>query len=255
MSEPAAPTWRTTPVSFARRGGRLTERQQAAWDALAPSYVIEVPRSGPSTSVDTAFEFDAASEFGRTAPLVVEIGSGHGESLVAAAQAQPDVDFLGLEVYIPGAAQTLVTMRRDPPLAGANVPAGGAPTVTNVRLAVVNAPEAFATMLAPASLHEVRTWFPDPWHKKRHHKRRLITVEFTELVARVLEPEGVWRIATDWGDYADSIADVLAISSFVEGRAVPRFDGRAETRFERKGRAAGRVIHDFEAHLRQTRAR
>jgi tRNA (guanine-N7-)-methyltransferase len=241
MSEPAAPTWRTTPVSFARRGGRLTERQQAAWDALAASYVIEVPRSGPSTSVDTAFEFDATTEFGRTAPLVVEIGSGHGESLVAAAQAQPDVDFLGLEVYVPGVAQTLVTMRRE--------------AVTNVRLAVVNAPEAFATMLAPASVHEVRTWFPDPWHKKRHHKRRLITVAFTELVARVLEPEGVWRIATDWGDYADSIADVLAASAFVEGTAVPRFDGRVKTRFERKGLAAGRVIHDFEAHLRQTRAR
>ncbi len=246
MSDPAAPpdvqrSWRTTPVSFARRGGRLTDRQQAAWDALASSYVIEVPRSGPSTSVHESFEFDAATEFGRTAPLVVEIGSGHGESLVAAAQAQPGVDFLGLEVYIPGVAQTLVTMR-----------AAGA---TNVRMAIVNAPEALTTMLAPASVRELRTWFPDPWHKKRHHKRRLITVEFTELVARVLEPEGTWRIATDWGDYADSIADVLAASPFVEGTAVPRFDGRVKTRFERKGLAAGRVIHDFEAHLRQTRAR
>jgi tRNA (guanine-N7-)-methyltransferase len=245
MSEPAAPpgvqhSWRTTPVSFARRGGRLTDRQQTAWDALAASYVIDVPRSGPSTSVAETFEFDAAAAFGRTAPLIVEIGSGHGESLVAAAQAQPDVDFLGLEVYIPGVAQTLVTMRRE--------------TVTNIRLVVVNAPEAFATMLAPASVHEVRTWCPDPWHKKRHHKRRLITVEFTGLVARVLEPEGVWRIATDWDDYADSIADVLATSPFVEGNAVPRFDGRVETRFERKGLAAGRVIHDFEARLRQTRA-
>ncbi len=241
MPEPAAPTWRTAPVSFARRGGRLTDRRQAAWDALAGSYVIDVPRSGPSTSVDESFEFDAATEFGRTAPLVVEIGSGHGESLVAAAQAQPDVDFLGLEVYIPGVAQTLVTMRRD--------------GVTNVRLAVVNAPEAFATMVAPASVHEVQTWFPDPWHKKRHHKRRLITVEFTELVGRVLEPDGVWRIATDWGDYADWITDVLATSPFLEGRAVDRFEGRVETRFERKGFAAGRVIHDFEAHLRQTRPR
>ncbi len=239
MSE--APPWRTEPVSFARRGGRLTDRQQAAWDALAATHVIDVPRSGPSTSVNPSFTFNAATAFGRDAPLLVEIGSGRGEALVAAAQAQPDANFLGVEVYVPGVAQTLVAMRR----------AG----VTNLRLAVANAPEAFATMLAPASVLEVRTWFPDPWHKKRHHKRRLITVEFTELVARVLAPEGVWRIATDWADYADWIADVLATSPFIEGRAVDRFGGRVETRFERKGLAAGRVIHDFEAALRQTRAR
>jgi tRNA (guanine-N7-)-methyltransferase len=120
-------------------------------------------------------------------------------------------------------------------------------------LAIVNAPEAFATMLAPASVHEVRTWFPDPWHKARHHKRRLITIGFTELVARVLEPDGVWRIATDWDDYAEWVNDVLTTSPFVVGERVPRFDERVVTRFERKGVAAGRAIHDFEARLRQTR--
>lgn len=241
MSTPAAPPWRTTPVSFTRRGGRLTDRQQAAWDALAETHVVDVPRAGPSTSVDPSFQFDATAAFGRSAPLVVEIGSGRGEALVAAAKNQPDTDFLGLEVYVPGVAQTLVTMR--------------AVGVTNVRMAIVNAPEAFATMLRPGSVREVRTWFPDPWHKARHHKRRLITVSFTELVARVLEPEGVWRIATDWEDYAEWIADVLATSPHVHGEAVARFDGRVETRFERKGLAAGRVIHDFEARLRKTRPR
>jgi len=241
MSEPAVPPWRTKPVSFTRRGGRLTDRQQAAWDALATTHVIDVPRFGPSTSVDPAFELDVAATFGRSAPLVVEIGSGRGEALVAAAAAQPEVNFLGLEVYIPGVAQTLVTMRRS--------------GVDNVRMAIANAPEAFATTLAPGSVREVRTWFPDPWHKARHHKRRLITVEFTELVARVLEPDGVWRIATDWDDYAEWINDVLTTSPWVAGGPVPRFDGRVETRFERKGMAAGRVIHDFEAGLRQARHR
>jgi tRNA (guanine-N7-)-methyltransferase len=135
-------------------------------------------------------------------------------------------------------AQTLVTMRHE--------------GVDNVRMAIVNAPEAFATMVAPASVREVRTWFPDPWHKARHHKRRLITVGFTALVARVLEPEGVWRIATDWADYAEWIDDVLTTSPHVTGGPAARFEGRTVTRFERKGVEAGRVIHDFESRLRQT---
>lgn len=141
---------------------------------------------------------------------------------------------------MPGVAQTLVAMRH----------AG----IDNVRMAIVNAPEALATMLAPASVREVRTWFPDPWHKARHHKRRVITVGFTELVARVLEPGGLWRIATDWDDYAEWIDDVLTTSPFVAGGPAPRFEGRVETRFERKGLAAGRNIHDFEATLRETRS-
>jgi len=236
----AQPRWRTEPVSFIRRGGRLSERQQAVWDALAATHVIDVPRFGPSTSVDPSFELDAAEAFGRSAPLVVEIGSGRGDALVAAARSQPDVNFLGLEVYVPGVAQTLVSAYRDP-------------CVENVRMAIVNAPEALATMLPPGSVREVRMWFPDPWHKKRHHKRRLITVEFTELVGRVLEPGGIWRIATDWDDYAEWIGGVLATSPFVEGGPVPRFVGRLETRFERKGTSAGRAIHDFEARVRHTR--
>lgn len=235
------PTWRTEPVSFTRRGGRLTERQSAAWDALADTHVLDIPRSGPSTSVDPAFRLDPASVFGRQSPLIIEIGSGRGESLVASAKASPEVDFLGLEVYVPGVAQTLVTMRHA--------------EVTNVRMAIVNAPEAFASMIAPGSVREVRTWFPDPWHKARHHKRRLITVGFAELVARVLEPGGVWRIATDWEDYAEWIGEVLTESPHMAGGPVDRFEGRVVTRFERKGLDAGRVIHDFESRLRQTRPR
>ena len=225
--------WRSEPVSFIRRGGRLTERQQRAWDDLRSTHVVDVPRHGPSTSVDPEFRLDTESQFRRRAPLVVEIGSGRGEALVAAAAEHPDHDFLGLEVYVPGVAQTLVTMRHH--------------GVTNVRLAVVNATEALATMLAPASVRELWTWFPDPWHKKRHHKRRLVTVPFTRLVARVLEPGGTWRIATDWDDYAAVAADVLAASPFVDGGPVPRHEGRALTRFESKGVAAGRKIHDLAA--------
>ena len=226
-----SPAWRAEPVSFIRRGGRLTGRQQRAWDELYATHVVEVPRYGPSTSVDPDFRLDVESLFGRRAPLVVEIGSGRGEALVTAAAERPEHDFLGLEVYVPGVAQTLVTMRHQ--------------GVSNVRLAVVNATEALATMLTPRSVRELWTWFPDPWHKKRHHKRRLVTVPFTELVARVLEPGGTWRFATDWDDYAAVAADVLASSPHVDGGPVPRHEARPLTRFESKGIAAGRTIHDL----------
>jgi tRNA (guanine-N7-)-methyltransferase len=228
-----ARAFRSDPVSFIRRGGRLTERQQRAWNDLYVSHVVDVPRHGPSTSVDPEFRLDVEALFGRKAPLVVEIGSGRGEALVAAATEHPERDFLGLEVYVPGVAQTLVTMRHE--------------GVTNVRLAVVNATEALATMLAPQSVRELWTWFPDPWHKKRHHKRRLVTVPFTQLVARVLEPGGTWRFATDWEDYAEVAEQVISASPHVDGGPVLRHEERALTRFERKGVDAGRTIHDLAA--------
>jgi len=226
--------YRTEPVSFTRRGGRLTERQQAAWDAMSQTYVLEVPRHGPSTSVDPSYVLDPEQAFGRTAPLVVEIGSGRGEALVQAAVDHPELDFLGLEVYVPGVAQTLVTMRHV--------------GVTNVRLMVVNAAEALTTMLAPGSVHELRIFFPDPWHKKRHHKRRLVTPEFARLAARVLEPGGLWRLATDWEDYAEQIRAVVTESpDFDGGQWGARFEGRPQTRFEGKGLGVGRTIRDVTA--------
>ena len=179
--------------SFTAAAGASPSASRARGTTCTAAHVVDVPRHGPSTSVDPDFRLDTAALFGRRAPLVVEIGSGRGEALVAAAAEHPEHDFLGLEVYVPGVAQTLVTMRHQ--------------GVTNVRLAVVNATEALATMLAPASVRELWTWFPDPWHKKRHHKRRLVTVPFTQLVARVLEPGGTWRFATDWDDYAEVAAE------------------------------------------------
>ena len=229
-------------MSFTRRGGRLSERQQSAWDAVSATYVIEVPDNGMSTSVDPAHVMDQRAVFGRTAPLVVEIGSGRGDALVHAALEHPELDFLGLEVYLPGVAQTLVSIRHH--------------DVTNVRLMVVNAAEALATMLPQGSVHELRIWFPDPWHKKRHQKRRLVTPAFAALAARVLEPGGTWRLATDWQDYADQMLEVLAGSPDFEfsGTWAPRFDGRPVTRFEGKGLTVERDIRDLEAVRRVHRA-
>ena len=232
---PAGAPYRTTPVSFSRRGGRLSERQQSAWDAVASTYVIDVPDNGMSTSVDPSYVLDAAAHFGREAPLVVEIGSGRGDALVHAALEHPDVNFLGLEVYLPGVAQTLVTMRHH--------------GVANVRLMVVNAAEALATMLPEASVDELRIWFPDPWHKKRHTKRRLVTPAFADLAARVVAPGGTWRLATDWQDYADQMLEVLSAAPGFDfaGTWAPRFEGRPTTRFEDKGLRVDRAIRDLEA--------
>lgn len=233
--EPANPRFHKEIVSFTRRGGRLTERQQDAWDDLASTYVLDIPRHTSSTSVDPEFQLDLTETFGREASTIMEIGSGRGEALVHAAHENPDINFLGLEVYIPGVAQALVTMRHL--------------GVTNIRFAIVDAAAALATMLPEASLHELRIWFPDPWHKKRHHKRRLITDDFVPLAARVIKPNGVWRLATDWQEYADQMHDVLLSATGFEysGAWDERFDGRPITRFEGKGIAAGREIRDLSA--------
>lgn len=225
--------YRPQPVSFSRRGGRLGERQQKAWDQLADDYVLDVPRNGPSTSVDPEYRIDPEQLFGRIAPVILEIGSGYGESLAHAAAEHPDTDFLAFEVYIPAVAQTLLHIRRE--------------GLTNIRLAVANAPEMLGTALAPSSLSELRIWFPDPWHKTRHNKRRLITPAFAELAARVLPTGGIWRVATDWADYADQIDTVLTGSTDFEGSRCERFEGRPVTRFETKGLKVDREIHDFAA--------
>lgn len=231
--------FRREVVSFTRRGGRLTERQQDAWDDVAHRFVVDVPRGRTSTSVADGFTIDPAELFGRDAPLVLEIGSGRGESLVHAAKLNPDTDFLGLEVYVPGVAQTLVQLRHE--------------GVENVRLAVVDAVPALTRMLPVESVDEVRVWFPDPWHKKRHHKRRLVTDEVVPLVHRVLKPGGVWRLATDWQDYADQMLEVVgrAEGFTTSGDWAERFEGRPITKFEAKGIAKGRTIRDVSA-LRMT---
>jgi len=208
---------------------------------MSGTCVLQVPRHGLSTSVDPAYELDVAGVFGRDAPLVVEIGSGRGEALVHAAALDREHDFLGLEVYTPGVAQTLVTMQHV--------------GVSNVRLVVVNAAEALATMLPPGSARELRMWFPDPWHKVRHRKRRLVDPPFARLAARVLEPGGRWCLATDWRDYAEQIRQVLAASpDFDADTAAPRFDGRPVTRFESRAIAEGRAVFELSA-VRRTHSR
>ena len=219
-------------LSFVRRSARLDARLQRAWDAYADTYLLNINAGEGSLDVREGFVFDQAyirETWGNTNPLIVEIGSGQGENVVAAAAARPDVNFLALEVYDPG---------------------------------------------VDGSIAEVWTFFPDPWPKMRHHKRRIVQPELAADIHRALTDEGVWRIATDIEDYALHVHEVmdeldgfhndgaLTVSLPVEhvgkGNAdeaaalrhadfaeSERFDGRVLTNFEKKGLAAGRVIHDF----------
>ncbi|CAM3679434.1 tRNA (guanosine(46)-N7)-methyltransferase TrmB [Isoptericola cucumis] len=246
--EPAL--YRSRPVSFVRRSARLTTAQRKAWETRRARYVVDVPPHVAVTSVHPDWRFDAEATFGRRAPLVVEVGSGQGEAIVGAAAAHPERDHLALEVYTPGLAQTIVRAGH----AGADPgQGGGAPgnELTNLRLMQVDAAELLASALPAGSVDELWVFFPDPWHKSRHHKRRLVTPELAAVVARVLRPGGTWRLATDWAEYAAQMVRVLEASDDFRnahgpGAPAPRFEGRVRTSFEKKGADAGRAVTDLE---------
>ena len=176
---------------------------------------------------------------------MVEIGSGLGEAIVHRASEMPEANFLAVEVYTPGIADLLLKM--------------GQAGVENVRVAQANAPELLDNMLEENSVDELWVFFPDPWHKSRHHKRRLVSPAFADKVARVLKPGGIWRLATDWEEYAHVMRDVMEAHPDFEnmhagegateddpvGGWAPRWEGRILTSFERKAREAGRRAHDL----------
>jgi tRNA (guanine-N7-)-methyltransferase len=236
--------FRTKPVSFVRRSGRLTDKQKRLWAERHGDYLVDVPRAVARTSVDPGFVLDAAAVFGRTAPLVVEIGSGLGDAVVEAAATDPGRGYLAVEVYQPGLAHTIARAER----AGATRGQKGLP---NLRLVQANAAELLETTLPAGSVDELWVFFPDPWHKARHHKRRLVTAEFAALAARVLRPGGTLRLATDWAEYAEQMIEVLDANEDLAnahgpGGLAPRFERRVLTGFERKAHQAGRGIADLE---------
>ena len=222
-------------MSFVRRSGRMSEAQERAWTDLAPQYVIEVPRDSAATSILPGSSIDPVAVWGREAPLVAEIGSGQGHAIVHAATSRPDTDFLAIEVFRAGLARTMLDADR----AGAR----------NLRLVEANAPEVLQHLLPAASVDELWVFFPDPWHKKKHTKRRLVADGFAQIAAAALRDGGVLRLATDWEDYARQMRDVMAAASefepTFEGEWAPRFEGRVLTAFERKGARVGRDIRDL----------
>jgi tRNA (guanine-N7-)-methyltransferase len=211
-------------LTYARRGSRFTPKQHAAWQAHHEAWLI------PDEAVDEP-GFSLASWFGREAPLVVEIGPGVGEATAALAAARPELDVLALEVWRPGVADAM-----------GRVAAAGA---RNVRFCSVDAVWSLEHLVAPGSVRELWTFFPDPWHKKRHHKRRMLTPSFAALASSRLEPGGVWRLATDWAEYAEQMREVLDGEPTLAGGVVERWAERPVTKFERKGLAVGREITDL----------
>ncbi|MGB3769538.1 MAG: tRNA (guanosine(46)-N7)-methyltransferase TrmB [Rhodococcus sp. (in: high G+C Gram-positive bacteria)] len=218
-------------TSFRSRRGALTEPQQASWD-----------RMWPRIGRDVADEpLDPQSWFGRVAPVVLEIGSGTGTAAVAMAAMEPDVDLVAVEVYRPGIAQTVQGIERE--------------GLGNVRILRGDAADVLENMVAPESLDGVRVFFPDPWPKARHHKRRLLTASTFALIADRLKPGGIVHVATDHADYAQWIEEVgdaepaLGRLPFdaerrtVEGTVLSV--DRPVTKFEDKARRVGRGVSEF----------
>jgi tRNA (guanine-N7-)-methyltransferase len=212
--------------SFVLRQGRFTPAQQRAFDQ-------QWPRFGLDYAV-TPRDFDAV--FGRQAPRVLEIGFGNGEALRFAAAQDQARDYLGIEVHAPGVGRLLNALAAD--------------DAGNVRLYHHDAVEVLTHEVADASLDEARIYFPDPWHKKRHNKRRLVSPGFAALLVRKLAPDGRLHLATDWHDYAEQMWDVLDATPGLRNRAgprghVPRPPWRPQTHFEARGLKLGHGVWDL----------
>ncbi len=213
--------------SFVRRAGRQTRAQDRALTELLPRVGL------PAATAGTSLDLPAA--FGRSAPCVLEIGFGNGDALVSMAAQSPERNFIGVEVHAPGVGHCLLEIERR--------------GLGNVRVLMEDAVEVLRDRLPDGSLRGVHLYFPDPWHKKRHHKRRLVQPDFVALLAARLMPGGYFHVATDWPDYAVHIQAALAANpAFTSPVTVPDTEpsaapgGRPRTRFEARGERLGHAI-------------
>jgi tRNA (guanine-N7-)-methyltransferase len=210
--------------SFVTRAGRLSNAQAKAIESLGPRFCIPYAKE----------ETDFSTAFGRTAPLILEIGFGMGDTTAAIAAGMPDKDFIGVEVHTPGVGSLLKLI--------------GEQQLSNLRIIQHDAVEVVTNMVRPASLAGVHVFFPDPWHKARHNKRRLIQPPFVELLASRIAPGGYLHCATDWQDYAEQMLQVLGESAALENTAeayAPRPEYRPVTKFENRGLRLGHGVWDL----------
>ena len=212
--------------SFVRRSGRMTLSQQKALDELMPESGIAFARQ----------PLNLEAVYGRRVPVVLEIGFGNGETLVQQARQNLDKDFLGIEVHEPGIGHCLL--------------AAHAADVTNLRLIAHDAIDVLGQQIPLDSLQRINLYFPDPWPKKRHHKRRIVQLDFLELCADRLQSRGTLHIATDWANYAEHVDEVLTASERFECSERREHDGdrpldRPMTKFERRGLRQGHRIYDW----------
>ncbi|MEO5696163.1 MAG: tRNA (guanosine(46)-N7)-methyltransferase TrmB [Burkholderiaceae bacterium] len=225
MTEPTSPPKAPAPIrSFVVRAGRMGSGQTRALQELGPRFVLPYSRE----------RFDFAASFGRCAPRVLEIGFGMGDASAAIAQALPDTDFIGVEVHTPGVGALLKRI--------------GELGLTNLRLIQHDAVEVLEQMIEPATLAGVQVFFPDPWHKKKHKKRRLIQPDFVRLLASRLEPGGMLHCATDWQPYAEQMLAVLSAEPALHNNApdyAARPAHRPLTKFEQRGLKLGHGVWDL----------
>jgi len=212
--------------SYVLREGRLTAGQERAFAELWPRFGLEY----------TGTPLDLPTLFGNDRPVWLEIGFGNGDTLAELAARHPDRNYLGIEVHSPGVGHLLLQLE--------------ARGIANVRALRHDAVEVLQHALPPASLAGAYLFFPDPWHKRRHHKRRILQPAFVELVARAIRPGGLFHAATDWEDYAQHMLAVLTASPAFENTAgpggfVPRPEDRPLTRFEQRGHRLGHGVWDL----------
>ncbi len=212
--------------SFVRREGRLTKGQQRALTDLWEKFGIN---NEPSL-------LDLKKIFGRNEPKVLEIGFGNGASLVQMAATHFDHDYLGIEVHRPGVGALLLMVEEQ--------------NLTNVRVICDDAVEVLKHRIEDISLDRVQLFFPDPWHKKRHHKRRIVQPDFVSLIAQKLKPGGLFHLATDWEDYAFHMVEIMNSSAgftntAIDGDFVKRPDYRPLTKFEQRGQRLGHGVWDL----------
>ena len=217
---------RRTIRTFVRRAGRMTSPQRKALVDLWPRYGLDFAEKS----------IDFASVFGNTADVCLEIGFGNGDTLVQQAQENPQQNYIGVEVHEPGVGHCLNAARKA--------------DITNLRLIVHDASDVLQRQMAVDSLNRINLYFPDPWPKKRHHKRRIVQPSFLELCADRLRPGGALHIATDWANYAEHIDAVLGASARFKVSERREHDGdqpldRPRTKFERRGLRKGHRIWDW----------
>lgn len=224
--------------SFVLRAGRITPAQERALKELWPAYGLDLQ----------AVPLDLAAVFGREAPRCVEIGFGAGEVIGALAEAHAHIDYLGIEVHRSGVGRLLLRAEHC--------------ALTNLRVICSDAVDVLRDSIADASIDELLVFFPDPWHKKRHHKRRLIEASFVSLAAAKLRAGGILRLATDWQAYAEQMLAVCNAEPALESLSrdltyVPRPEFRPPTRFERRGERLGHGVWDlaYAKRVRETGGR
>lgn len=212
--------------SFVLREGRLTHGQASALEKYWPLYGLSVSQG----------LLDLESVFGRKAPVVLEVGYGMGHSLAAMAAASPELDFIGIEVHRPGVGALLMEVERL--------------ELTNVRTYCDDAVDVLQHCIPTESIHRFQLYFPDPWHKKKHHKRRIVQPDFIDLVRSRIASSGMLHMATDWEEYAEHMLEVMETvegwrNTSCERPFIQRPEWRPETKFERRGMALGHGVWDL----------